>query len=66
MQIYNIAFMSIMDCNRCKIKFWPPQDKYFDLSISFVRFCLFYDFDFEIFNFPFLDGDVPRSTSYGV
>ena len=23
------------------------------------------DFDFEIFNFPFLDGDVPRSTSYG-
>ena len=24
------------------------------------------DFDFEIFNFPFLDGDVPRSTSYEV
>ena len=24
------------------------------------------DFDFEIFNFPFSDGDVPRSTSYGV
>ena len=24
------------------------------------------DFDFEIDNFPFLDGDVPRSTSYGV
>ena len=23
-------------------------------------------FDFEIANFPFLDGDVPRSTSYGV
>ena len=22
------------------------------------------DFDFEIVNFPFLDGDVPRSTSY--
>ena len=22
--------------------------------------------DFEIVNFPFLDGDVPRSTSYGV
>ena len=22
--------------------------------------------DFGIFNFPFLDGDVPRSTSYGV
>ena len=24
------------------------------------------DFDFEIVNFPFLDGDVPRSPSYGV
>ena len=24
------------------------------------------DFDFEIVNFPFLDGDVARSTSYGV
>ena len=24
------------------------------------------DFDFEIVNFPFLDGDVPRSTSYGI
>ena len=24
------------------------------------------DFDFEIVNFPFLDGDVPRSTLYGV
>ena len=24
------------------------------------------DFDFEIVNFPFLDGHVPRSTSYGV
>ena len=24
------------------------------------------DFYFDIVNFPFLDGDVPRSTSYGV
>ena len=24
------------------------------------------DFDFENVNFPFLDGDVPRSTSFGV
>ena len=24
------------------------------------------DFDIEIVNFPFLDGDIPRSTSYGV
>ena len=24
------------------------------------------DFDFEIVNFPFLDGDVPRSTSHEI
>ena len=24
------------------------------------------DFDFDIVSFPFLDGEVPRSTSYGV
>ena len=24
------------------------------------------DFNFDIVNFPFLDGDIPRSTSYGV
>ena len=24
------------------------------------------DYDFDIVNFPFLDGDVPRSTPYGV
>ena len=24
------------------------------------------DFDFEMVNFPVLDGDIPRSTSYGV
>ena len=23
-------------------------------------------FDFDIVNFPYLDGDVPRTTSYGV
>ena len=40
------------------------------LSISFdIVSTKIYDkrdeFDFEIVNFPFLDGDVPRSTSYG-
>ena len=25
-----------------------------------------WDFNFEMFNFPFLDGNVPRSPSYGV
>ena len=32
-----------------------------------IGFCLkSNDSDFEIVNFPFLDGDVPRSPSYGV
>ena len=33
------------------------------LSISLFRCSI--EFDFEIANFPFLDGDVPRSISYG-
>ena len=44
-----------------------------DLHLSFSNDIVsteIYDkqdgFDFEIVNFPFLDGDVPRSTSYGV
>ena len=41
------------------------------LSILMILFLQknminFDDFDFEIVNFPFLDGDVPGSTSYGV
>ena len=41
------------------------------LSISYnIVSTKIYDkrdgFDFDIVNFPFLDGDVPRSTSYGV
>ena len=36
------------------------------LHVFSHRFTCLDDFDFEIVNFPFLDGDVPRSTSYGV
>ena len=46
---------------------------FLDLHLSIVdRFvsCKIYDkrddFDFEIVNFPFLDGDVPRAASYCV
>ena len=36
-------------------------------GVGFAKICdKRDDFDFEIVNFPFLDGDVPRSTSYGV
>ena len=44
---------------------------YLHLSISdgFVKTNIYDkrdDFDFDIVNFPFLDGDVPRLASYGV
>ena len=44
-------------------------DLHLSISSEFVSTKI-YDkrdnFDFEIVNLPFLDGDVPRSTSYGV
>ena len=42
---------------------------YFSISDGFVKTKIFDkrdDFDFDIVNFSFLDGDLPRSTSYGV
>ena len=45
------------------------MDLHLSISDGFVK-TKFYDkrddFDFDIVNFTFLDGDVPRSTSYGV
>ena len=41
----------------------------YSLSGGFVKTKIYDkpdDFDFDIVNFPFLDGDVPCSTSYGV
>ena len=45
------------------------MDLHLSISDGFVKTKMFDsrdDFDFDIVNFPFLDGDVPRSTSYGV
>ena len=44
-------------------------DLHVSISDGFVKTKIFDkwdDFDFDIVNFPFLDGNVPRSTSYGV
>ena len=44
-------------------------DLHLSISDGFVKTKLYDkrdDFDFDIVNFPFLNGDVPRSTSYGV
>ena len=44
-------------------------DIHLSISDGFVKTIVYDkrdDFDFDIVNFPFLDGDVPRSASYGV
>ena len=47
----------------------PFLDLHLSISNGFVSFKIYDkrgDFDFAIVNFPFLGGDVPHSTSYGV
>ena len=47
----------------------PFLDLHLSISNGFVSSKIYDkrdDFDFDIVNFPFLDGDVPRSTPYGV
>ena len=44
-------------------------DLHLSISDGFVKTKIYDkrdDFDFDIVNFPFLEGDVPRSASYGV
>ena len=44
-------------------------DSHLSISDGFVKTKIYDkrdDFDFDIVNFPFPDGDVPRSASYGV
>ena len=44
------------------------MDLHLSISNGFVSSKIYDkrdDFDFDIVNFPFLDGDVPRSTYYG-
>ena len=45
------------------------MDLHLSISNGFVSSKIYYkrdDFDFDIVNFPFMDGDVPRRPSYGV
>ena len=47
----------------------PFLDLHLSISNGFVPSKIYDkrdDFDFDIVNFPFLDGDVPRRSSYGV
>ena len=47
----------------------PFLDLHLTISDGFISSKIYDkrdDFDFDIVNFPFLDGDIPRTTSYGV
>ena len=67
----NHIYPSELQLNKANIS--DTEASFLDLHLSmsdgFVKSKLFDkrdDFDFDIVNFPFLDGDVPRSISYGV
>ena len=50
-------------------KLAPFLDLHLSVANGFVSSKIYDkrdDFDFDIVNFPFLDGDVPRRASYGV
>ena len=79
MNIDNIFFNSVVnhiypsELQLSKANVSDTEATFLDLHLSksdgFVKTKIFDkrdDFDFDIVNFPFLDGDVPRSTSYGV
>ena len=44
----------------------PFLDLHLSVANGFVSSKIYEDFDFDIVNFPFMDGDVPRRASYGV
>ena len=60
-------YPSELQLNKANTSFTEAVFLDLHLSISNDKaFTQIYDFDFEIVNFPFLIGDVPRSISYGV
>ena len=46
--------------------FWDLNLSISNGTVSTKIYDIWGDFDFDLVNFPFLDGDVPRHTSYGV
>ena len=67
----NRFYPSVLQLNKANVS--DTEASFLDLHLlisdGFVQTKIYDkrdDFDFDIVNFPFLDGDVPRSTSYGV
>ena len=72
MKAESIEFIHL-NCSKTKLLPLIPKLPFLDLHLFFSNgFVLSKicdksdDFGFDIVNFPFVDGDVPRSTSYGV
>ena len=66
----NRIYPSVLQLNKANVSDTEASflDLHLYISDGFVKkiYDKRDDFDFDIVNFPFLDGDVPRSTSYGV
>ena len=65
----NSIYPSELQLNKDNVSDTEASFSDLHLSDGFVQTNIYDkrdDFDFDIVNFPFLDGDVPRSTSYGV
>ena len=67
----NRIYPSELQLNKANVS--DTETSFLDLNLSisdgFVKTKIYDkrdDIDFDIVNFPFLDGDVPHSTSYGV
>ena len=69
--VVNRIYLSELQLNKANVSDTKASflDLHLSISVGFVKTKIYDkrdDFDFDIVNFPFLDGDVPRSTSYGV
>ena len=65
----NHIYPSELQLNKANVSVASFSDLHLSISDGFVKTKIFDkrdDSDFDIVNFPFLDSDVPRSTSYGI
>ena len=68
MKVWSIKFIHLNKANISDTEA-PFLDLHLSVANGFVSSKIYDkrdDFDFDIVNFPFLDGDVPRRASYGV
>ena len=64
----NRIYPSELQLNKANVSDTKAQflDLHLSIADGFVKTKMYDKRDFDIVNFPFLDGDVPRSTAYGV